>query len=413
MRHRNNSNKPIGFLILWGLLLLLFPQWVWAEDASQGGLLPRAQLQLMEERVVADGVRHLTYQGILADEKPIMVQVIEADLQNPQVKVEPVAAREGNYGKREAVSSMGARTGGIAAINGGFYNTTPPYNPTGNFMIDGELLASSPMFRISLGWFQDNSLSFGYFHPEEYKGGESAWQGIKHLITGGPLLVEEGWPVFQYPLEGYAGSLAARHPRTAIGMTPQGKMLLVVVDGRQPEVSVGLTFEELSFLMMDLGAETAMGLDGGGSSTAWINGQVINQVSEGSQRLVANGIVVKSGIVVFIDGKRIYFDVPPRLEKGRTLVPLRAFFEAMGATVEWHGETQTIVATKGDTVVELILDEKVAEVNGEELTLDVPAKLEKGRTLVPLRFIGEALGGEVLWDPAQIITINTEQEVGQ
>jgi hypothetical protein len=471
---------------------------------------PSVQLELLQETPVAAGVQHFTYQGTLADGQPIMVQVIRADLAHPEVTVKPVAAEEGIYGKRESVRSMGARTGAVAAVNGGFYNTSPPYAPVGSVVIDGELQVASNILRTSLGWLEDGSVRFGYFNPQSYLelenglrlpvdrinqereedgeegiilytpewgelvgsgdegealvslaprdggsyqvsyvsqgmagipgggyvvslpgadpvlgqltpgrpvkvslGQDPYWPGLKHLITGGPLLVEEGRPVFQYALEGLAGSLAARHPRTAIGLTDQGQVLLVTVDGRQPGVSVGVTFEELAFLMMELGAVEAMGLDGGGSTTAWVNGQVVNRVSDGSQRVVANGIIVRSGIAVFVDGKRIYFDVAPRLEEGRTLVPLRAFFEGLGAKVDWQEETRTVIAVKGEQSIRLPVGSQSALVNGEEVLLDVPAKVEDGRTLVPLRFVGEALGAEVTWDPAKIITVNSTGEGSQ
>lgn len=472
-------------------------------------VLPSVQLELLQETPVAAGVEHYTYQGTLADGEPIMVQLIKADLYHPDVTVKPVAAEEGIYGKRESVRSMGARTGAVAAVNGGFYSTSPPYTPVGNVVIDGELQVASNILRTSAGWLEDGSVRFGYFNPQSYLelengfqlpiakvnqereneeegiilytpqwgelvdsgdvtealvaltpmdggsyrvsylsqgmagmpgggyvvslpegepglsqltpgamvkvrlGHDPYWQGLKHLLTGGPLLVEGGRPVFQYTLEGLAGSLAARHPRTAVGVTGDGQMLLVTVDGRQPGVSVGVTFEELSFLMLELGAVEAMGLDGGGSTTAWVNGQVVNQVSDGSQRVVANGIIVRSGIAVFIDGKRIYFDVAPRLEEGRTLVPLRAFFEGLGAKVDWQEETKTVVAVKGERTIQLPVGSQSALVNGEEVFLDVPAKVEEGRTLVPLRFVGEALGAEVNWDPAKIITVNSTGEGSQ
>ncbi|HHW06272.1 MAG TPA: hypothetical protein GXX34_01845 [Clostridia bacterium] len=156
-----------------------------------------------------------------------------------------------------------------------------------------------------------------------------------------------------------------------------------------------------------------MGLDGGGSTTAWVNGRVVNQVSEGSQRLVANALVVRSGIAVFIDGKRVYFDVPPRVEQGRTLVPLRAFFEGLGAAVDWHGDTQTITARKDGLEVRLQVGVGEALVNGTPVPLDVPARIEEGRTLVPLRFVSEAFGAEVVWDPAKIITISSGGRLGQ
>lgn len=397
---KHKWKQIIGAILTCSLLSFAAPNISYGQET----ILPRTILTLEEEQRVAEGVRHLTYQGILADGEPIKIQVIEGDLKNPEVQVKPVEAQEGNYGKRESVAAMGARSGAVAAINGGYFNTTPPYNPIGSLVIDGELVAGQEMYRSSMGWMEDGTVRFGYFNPKTYLE-DPYWQGLKHLMTSGPLLVAEGRPVFQYNLEGFNGTLESRHPRTAVGITADDKILLVTVDGRQPDVSLGVTFDELIYLMLDLGAKTAMGLDGGGSTTSWVNGQIVNQLSGGSQRLVANSIVVRSGIAVFMDGKRIYYDVPPRLEKGRTLVPLRALLEGLGARVDWEEETQTVIAVKDDLNVRLPIGSKIAIVNDEEVELDVPAMVENGRTLVPLRFIGEALGAIVDWDPAKIITI--------
>lgn len=410
--------KITGVLLAWGLVSFLAPPGIFGQ-VTEPIPAPKVELELLQEADVAAGVKHYTYRGTLADGEPIMVQVIEADLLNPEVEVKPVAAQTGNYGKREAVASLGARSGAVAAVNGGFYSTSAPYTPVGSLVIDGKLEAASSIWRTSMAWLEEGRIVFGYFNLEDYPVVSDEIQqvtytpGIKHLITGGPLLVEGGKPVYQYHLEGLAGSLAARHPRTAVGGNQAGRLFLVTVDGRQPGVSVGVTFEELSLLMIRLGAEMAMGLDGGGSTTAWVNGRVVNQVSEGSQRLVANALVVRSGIAVFIDGKRVYFDVPPRVEQGRTLVPLRAFFEGLGAAVDWHGDTQTITARKDGLEVRLQVGVGEALVNGTPVPLDVPARIEEGRTLVPLRFVSEAFGAEVVWDPAKIITISSGGRLGQ
>jgi S1-C subfamily serine protease/antitoxin component YwqK of YwqJK toxin-antitoxin module len=115
-------------------------------------------------------------------------------------------------------------------------------------------------------------------------------------------------------------------------------------------------------------------------------------------------------ISVLLNDQQIVFDQPPIIESGRTLVPVRAIFEALGATVEWIPETRTILSTNGKTTVILQLDSVVARVNNVEFILDVPAKIEGGRTLVPLRFIGESFGIDVGWD-AQSRKINmTEQK---
>jgi hypothetical protein len=105
-------------------------------------------------------------------------------------------------------------------------------------------------------------------------------------------------------------------------------------------------------------------------------------------------------IKVVVNGKRLIFDVAPEKRNNRTLVPLRAIFEALGAEVGWNGETNSITATLGGTVIELQVDNPVVRVNGKPMTLDQAPVLSGGRTLVPARFAGEALGAKVEWDEA-------------
>uniref|UniRef100_UPI000481B308 stalk domain-containing protein n=1 Tax=Desulfovirgula thermocuniculi TaxID=348842 RepID=UPI000481B308 len=101
---------------------------------------------------------------------------------------------------------------------------------------------------------------------------------------------------------------------------------------------------------------------------------------------------------VQVDGKELVCDTPPVVEQGRVLVPLRAIFEALGASVEWDGSTQTVTGRKEGTTVRLVIGQGTAYVNERPVSLDVPGKIINGRTMVPLRFIGESLGAEVNWD---------------
>ena len=105
-------------------------------------------------------------------------------------------------------------------------------------------------------------------------------------------------------------------------------------------------------------------------------------------------------ISVLYDGKRIAFDQLPVIENGRTLVPLRAIFEKIGATVEWDGDTQTVIAksTENGTIIRLTIDSTTAMVNGVQVSLDVPAKIINGRTLVPVRFVSDCFGVGVDWN---------------
>lgn len=103
-------------------------------------------------------------------------------------------------------------------------------------------------------------------------------------------------------------------------------------------------------------------------------------------------------ITVLLDGKAVGFDVAPIIENDRTLVPLRAIFEALGAAVEWDAATQTVISQKGDDTCVFQIGNDKMFVNGEEKTLDVAAKIVDDRTLVPLRAVSEAYSCSVEWD---------------
>lgn len=86
------------------------------------------------------------------------------------------------------------------------------------------------------------------------------------------------------------------------------------------------------------------------------------------------------------------------LYESRVLVPMRAIFEELGATVKWDGSTKRVTAVKGETTIELGMNEMWATVNGEHIPLDVHTQINDGITVVPLRFVGETLGAKVGWD---------------
>ncbi len=105
-------------------------------------------------------------------------------------------------------------------------------------------------------------------------------------------------------------------------------------------------------------------------------------------------------ITVFINDQQLLFDTNPVLEQGRTLVPLRVIFESLGASVEWIDETQTAVARKGETEIRISIDNTQMQKNGETVVLDVPARMVNDRTMVPVRAVSEGMGAKVDWDDA-------------
>ncbi|HCU37304.1 MAG TPA: hypothetical protein DGT21_18285 [Armatimonadetes bacterium] len=97
--------------------------------------------------------------------------------------------------------------------------------------------------------------------------------------------------------------MSKRHPRTAVGYNAE-EIVLLTCDGRQPEWSTGLFLDELAQLMLDLGCTDALNLDGGGSTTMWVDGEVVNHPSDGRERPIGNAVVVRSSGVGAAAGGR-------------------------------------------------------------------------------------------------------------
>ena len=121
--------------------------------------------------------------------------------------------------------------------------------------------------------------------------------------------------------------------------------------------------------------------------------------------------VIPRGITVLLNDSLIKFDQPPVIKDDRTLVPLRAIFEALGATVDWDGETQTVTSVRGDKEVKLSIGSNVLYVNSQAVELDVPAQLINDRTMVPVRAVAESFDCFVDWDGEQKTVIIEDKTV--
>lgn len=106
-------------------------------------------------------------------------------------------------------------------------------------------------------------------------------------------------------------------------------------------------------------------------------------------------------IRVLVNGKPVRFDVPPMLGGGGVYVPLRGVFEEIGATVDFDRASGQVTARRGKTVVDLKVGSKLAHIDGETAFMLQPALYKGGRTLVPLRFVSQALGATVDWNPVR------------
>lgn len=207
--------------------------------------------------------------------------------------------------------------------------------------------------------------------------GTDFWKQAFMAVGGGPWLLRDGNILIDASQQGFNdGFTNNRHPRTAVGVTAEGKLLLVTVDGRQP-MSAGMTLGELAQLMKQLGATDAINLDGGGSTTLAIRGGlIVNSPSEGRERPVANAIVVyaprssmptpaalqlEPASVTLPSGGNVQFRVRSS-RNGETLDPGAVVFGTTGGIgfVDQTGRFTAFKMGKG-TVSVLLPDDRVVQ----------------------------------------------------
>lgn len=123
--------------------------------------------------------------------------------------------------------------------------------------------------------------------------------------------------------------------------------------------------------------------------------------------LFSGAVSAAESIKVNVDGSALNMDVAPVMQDGRVLVPFRFIAENLGGIVSWDAATQTVKIVTANNTVSLPVGNTTATVNGAAKTLDVPATVADGRTLVPVRFVAESLGADVSWDEAsQTVNVN-------
>ena len=116
-------------------------------------------------------------------------------------------------------------------------------------------------------------------------------------------------------------------------------------------------------------------------------------------------------VKIIIDGETVSSDVAPQIINSRTMVPIRVISENLNASVYWNGNDRSITVSKGSTTMVLYADKTNYTLNGASQTLDVPATIVNGRTLVPLRVISEALDCGVEWDNGTVYVSQTVIQV--
>lgn len=238
---------------------------------------------------------------------PLKAWYVRVQESRPEI-VTRVLVSDDSSDNRETVSSFARDEGAVVVLNAGYFvmGRTPALH-AGLLVCDGRIVAPAtrkvvrekvryPTVRSAVGFTPDDRVEitwagtrhdtlFSWDNPVPQKPHKPVplnfsearvWQ-VRDAVGAGPMLVVNGKISVTTDQEVFFGSAIPNvHPRSAVGVTREGDLILMVVDGRQPE-SRGVNLEELADLMLRVGAEQAMNLDGGGSSALVVNGVLLNR----------------------------------------------------------------------------------------------------------------------------------------
>lgn len=205
--------------------------------------------------------------------------VYVADIQLASPEYLKTALADNAYGKNltEKTSVMARSAGAILAINGDYYGV----QEAGYVLRNGVLYRDTPVSgKEDLVIFADGS--FRIIREDEISAQSLLEAGAEQILSFGPALVENGEVSVEKGQE--VSRAKSGNPRTAIGIVGENHYVFVVSDGRTSD-SQGLSLYELAEFMQSLGVSTAYNLDGGGSSTLYFNGQVVNQPTTNGKKI--------------------------------------------------------------------------------------------------------------------------------
>ncbi|HMR21029.1 MAG TPA: phosphodiester glycosidase family protein [Micropruina sp.] len=190
----------------------------------------------------------------------------------------------------ERTSEIAADHDAVFAINGDYYG----FRDTGIVIRNGVIYRDEPA-RTGIAFYTDGTARI--YDETTTSAAQLLADGVWNTLSFGPALVENGSAVAgidQLEIDTNFGnhSIQGEQPRSAVGVIDANHLVFVVVDGRSEGYSRGATLPELAQIMLDLGAATAYNLDGGGSSTMYFNGSVINQPSNRGERATSDILYV-------------------------------------------------------------------------------------------------------------------------
>ena len=208
-------------------------------------------------------------------------QIYVADVTLSSADYLKTALAQNSYGSNVTAktSVTAAENNAILAINGDYYGA----NSSGYVIRNGVVYRDSARDNSSngdLAIYKDGS--FKIIYENQVSADQLVQDGVVNLLAFGPSLVEDG--EISVGTNAEVGQAMASNPRTAIGIIDENHYIIVVSDGRTSE-SKGLSLYQMAEVMKSYGVKTAYNLDGGGSSTLYFNGQVINKPTTGGSKI--------------------------------------------------------------------------------------------------------------------------------
>ena len=287
-------------------------------------LLPFAWSQV--RTTLPNSIKVFAGESYRYDGLPVRVWRVEIDYFDINLTARPFLSKSPTG--KESVSAMATQNGALLAVNGGYFDmTSRPARTYSLVKSGGQILAQNigkvnrangPYFVLRgafgvrpdrsfaldwIGHFGADVLSFASplpnlpqaIAPAPVATTGANWNDVPDAIGGGPILLKNGQARLTYDEEAFFGSgyeANKPYPRTAVGFTADHRLLLFIIDGKQPNWSVGLTLAQLATQMQEFGCTDAMNLDGGGSTTLAVQGSVLNRPSDGRERAVTSILAI-------------------------------------------------------------------------------------------------------------------------
>lgn len=312
---------------------------------------------------------------------------------------EQMASASAKYTNPENANFISEYYAPVVGVNGDFYNMTTG-RPSGAFAMDGVLTSTKANNRPFFAIMEDGTAVTGK-NNTDWDAAVAAHGNAVSAVGGSMVLVKDGADVTANASGSYE---TQRHCRTCVGVTAEGKVIMMVLDGRQEPFSAGGTMHECAQIMLEAGCVEAINLDGGGSTTYVAKEEgsdslsIVNRPSDGSERSISSGLIIASTAAPSnVFDHTVLTPAASYVTPGSTVsvaatgvspagtsadIPENVTYSATLGTVDANG-TFTSDGTVGDAQISMLLDEKVVGTATIHVAVPKSISFEQSTITVP------------------------------